>query len=148
MKSKQLDGIKVDTKDILRSDSEEDDEKQSFINNFKSACRDKCGACRERIEGFLNHTVVQGFTFLATIYALLGDDLRLLVFTKEVDEIFTVLSGLALLAFSVEIVLASIGIPDYFSSFFFWLDLISTVSIIADIPPIWDAIVAQQGDET
>ena len=53
--------------------------------------------------------------------------------------------------FGVELILASIGKPDYFNSFFFWLDLISTLSLITDIKFIWDPITGGgqgEGDDS
>jgi hypothetical protein len=35
--------------------------------------------------------------------------------------------------------LASIAKEDYFLSFFFWLDLVSTVSMLPDIGWVWQA---------
>ena len=78
--------------------------------------------------------------FVVTIYALFGDDVRLLAFPKGADETFTTLNIISLALFLLELVLASIGKPDYFNSFFFWLDLVSTLSIITDIEPIMNAL--------
>lgn len=81
---------------------------------------------------------------LVTLYALFGDDLRLLAFERGADPVFLWLNVVALTAFTLEIVLSSIGVKGYFGSFFFWLDLLSTVSIITDIEPIWNAVTSQQ----
>ena len=43
-------------------------------------------------------------------------------------------------AFTVEIIIACLVKPGYFLSFFFWLDVISTASMIFDIGWINDAI--------
>lgn len=45
----------------------------------------------------------------------------------------------------IELILASISKDDYFLSFYFWLDLISTVSLIFDIGWFWDAILGTGG---
>ena len=83
---------------------------------------------------------------LITIYALLGDDIRLLFFSKEADDGFLALTITAMGMFFIELVLASIGKPEYFNSFFFWLDALSTVSIITDIKPAMDFITGQDGE--
>ena len=77
---------------------------------------------------------------LVTIYALLGDDLRILWCYKTADPIFLAVTIASMLFFTVEIVLASIGKPDYFNSFFFWLDLLSTASLVTDVEPIMELI--------
>lgn len=80
---------------------------------------------------------VQVLMTLVTIYALLGDDLKLLTTTVAADDTFTVLTSISLVLFLIELLLASIGKEGYFNSFFFWLDLVSTLSLITDIEPIW-----------
>jgi hypothetical protein len=77
---------------------------------------------------------------LLTVYALFGDDVRLSATSKSADDVFFTLTSIALLFFTIEIVLNSISREDYFLGFFFWLDLISTVSLITDIGWIWDEI--------
>jgi hypothetical protein len=78
---------------------------------------------------------------LVTIYALLGDDLKLLTTTKEADIYFTWCTSIALVLFMIELILASIGKEGYLNSFFYWLDLVSTLSLVTDIPPIWNQII-------
>ena len=85
--------------------------------------------------------------FIFTVYALIGDDMRLLAFTKKADTAFLVINILTFSLFMIELTLSSICIKDYFGSFFFWLDLISTISLIADIDPVWEAITSSGSDE-
>jgi hypothetical protein len=89
----------------------------------------------------VNHWGTTLFMTLLTIYALFGEDIRLCALTKSVDEYFFTLTSISLLFFAVEIVLMSIAREGYFLGFFFWLDLISTISLITDIGWIWDEIV-------
>ena len=76
-----------------------------------------------------------------TLYALFGDDFRLAFYTKPTDNTFYSLTTASLILFTVEIVLSCIAIESYFNSFYFWLDVISTVSLITDIGWIWDSII-------
>ena len=71
---------------------------------------------------------------LITLYALIGDDLRLWVTTKEADIYFNVGFVIALVLFTLEILLNSMVVEDFKYSFFFWLDIIATLSLIPDIP--------------
>jgi len=43
--------------------------------------------------------------------------------------------------FTIEIIVASISKEDYFLSFYFWLDLVSTISLITDIGWIMNAML-------
>jgi hypothetical protein len=66
--------------------------------------------------------------------------MRLFFFAKGSDPVFLTLNIITLILFTSEIVLSSIGIEGYFGNFFFWLDFISTISLITDIEPLWNAI--------
>uniref|UniRef100_A0A0G4FMQ5 Guanylate cyclase domain-containing protein n=1 Tax=Chromera velia CCMP2878 TaxID=1169474 RepID=A0A0G4FMQ5_9ALVE len=59
---------------------------------------------------------------------------------QSADIYFNIVNIVALFFFSLEIVLSSIGKEDYFGKFFFWLDVISTASLIFDITWVWDPI--------
>lgn len=52
---------------------------------------------------------------------------------KEADIVFDAISILCLIMFSIDILLSVICRPGYLFSFFFWLDVISTISLILDI---------------
>ena len=84
----------------------------------------------------------QVFITLLTLYSLFSDDLRTAFFTRKVDMGFDVLSLVVMVIFLVEIVLSTLVIEDYFLSFFFFLDIVSTVSIIFDVNFISDLIFA------
>ena len=78
---------------------------------------------------------------IITIYSLFGSDVNALAFSVDADPTFWILSSVALAAFSIEIILGCISKEDYFLSFYFWLDLISTVSLITDIGWIMNAML-------
>ena len=68
-----------------------------------------------------------------TIFALFGDDFRLWFTTKGADIYIDICLSISLFAFSLEILVNSCVVDDFKYSFFFWLDIIATVSIIPDI---------------
>ena len=96
---------------------------------------------KAKVKVFLNETCFQMTMTLVTLYALLGDDLRLIFVPIESDGVFTSLTIFSLILFTLELVLASISQEDYLNSFFFWLDLVSTASLITDIEPIMNALM-------
>lgn len=77
---------------------------------------------------------------LSTIYVLFGDDIRLWFTPKSADPYFYGGICLSLLLFTVEILINSCVVDDYKYSFFFWLDVIATLSLIPDIGWIMDFI--------
>jgi len=58
---------------------------------------------------------------------------RVLSVDKDGDPGFWIATIVCLILFSIEIVLSCIARPEYRNSFFFWLDFISTVSLLLDI---------------
>ena len=70
---------------------------------------------------------------LMTVYALFIDDFRVIFFSKSVDDYFYGLTVLCFISFSTEIILSCLGKEKYMYSFFFWLDLMSTFSLLFDI---------------
>eukprot|EP00927_Polykrikos_kofoidii_P038864 TRINITY_DN33308_c0_g1_i1.p1 TRINITY_DN33308_c0_g1~~TRINITY_DN33308_c0_g1_i1.p1 ORF type:complete len:956 (-),score=150.21 TRINITY_DN33308_c0_g1_i1:278-2872(-) len=83
---------------------------------------------------------VQVIMFLATVYALMGDDVRMASTPASADNWFNCFTILAFLLFSFEMCVASIGKDDYFMSFFFFLDLLATVSLVLDITWFYTAL--------
>lgn len=75
---------------------------------------------------------------IVTLFALLGDDIRLWLTNKDADSTFN--SGLLIsfILFTAEIMLNTVAIDEFKYSFFFWLDIIATMSVIIDIPWITD----------
>jgi hypothetical protein len=70
---------------------------------------------------------------IITIYALIGEDIKLISCTKKCDAVFSNFNILAMALFGIELVLNSIAVTDYFLGFYFWLDFVSTLSILMDI---------------
>lgn len=85
----------------------------------------------------MNHWIIQIFMMIITVYALIGDDIRILSYERKDDVVFMWLNVITLSLFTLELLLSSVGIQGYFGSFFFWLDSISTLSIVLDIEPLF-----------
>ena len=89
----------------------------------------------------INHSSVTTFLIILIAYTLIGDDFRLAVTPKAADPAFNVITILAMILFTVEIVLNSLCQYNYWNSFYFWLDIIATVTMIFDITWCWNALV-------
>jgi len=68
-----------------------------------------------------------------TVYSLFFDDIRAAAVNLEYDSVFYVITIICMACFMIEIFFASLSKEVYFLTFFFWLDLISTLSMIGDI---------------
>lgn len=80
------------------------------------------------------------FFAIITLWVLFSDDLRYASFPPSADEVMGWLSVACMVAFCCEIIMYSFGSRDYVGSFFFWLDLLATASMILDVPAVEDAI--------
>jgi len=78
-----------------------------------------------------------------TIYSLFFDDIRIVAFPKSADNVFFGLTLFSFTAYCIEIILAGIAIDGYFNSFFFWLDVVSTITMLPDCGWIWYPIMQQ-----
>jgi len=81
--------------------------------------------------------------FVITLYALLGDDIRLSATSKPADLAFNIFAIMAFILFSAEMILSCIGKDDYLFSFFFWLDFVATLSLILDITWVYALLIGE-----
>ena len=92
----------------------------------------------------MNHWSVTTIMTIVTLFALFGDDIKLACFKKSADPVFDDIAFFCLVMFTAEITLNAISQEGYFNSFYFWLDVISTLSLITDISWMWEIIVGNQ----
>ena len=95
---------------------------------------------KTRIYYFIDHWIYTTWMTILTIYALFGDDVRVSAFTSSSDVSFWSITVVCLFFFALEIVLSSLCKKDYWLGFFFWLDLVSTISLITDIGWVWNQV--------
>ena len=100
------------------------------------------------IISFLDSTPVLIIMSVLTLFALFASDIKAAWLRKEVDEAFNIIQCILIGIFGVEFILNCIAKKDYLLSFFFWLDLISTVSIIQDIDYIMNPILGYGPQKT
>ncbi|OMJ84319.1 hypothetical protein SteCoe_14605 [Stentor coeruleus] len=96
----------------------------------------------------LDSNILLVFMLIVTFYALFSDDIRISQFSKSQDDGFFALSCCALSFFSIEMIMSFIFKGEYRWSFYYWLDLIATLSIIPDIDWAWNPIVGINSSST
>jgi len=84
-------------------------------------------------------------TTLLTVYALTGDDCRLMFTDKPADVYFNIVTLVCIFVFSMEVILSCVGKEDYLLGFFFWLDILSTATLVLDLT--WVAESYQSNEE-
>jgi hypothetical protein len=111
---------------------------EAYVRKLRGGHKDPLWkiCCRKIVE----NKYFVGFTTILTVYALIGDDIRLLATNKPADNVFNGFTITCLVVFTFEIVLSVFGKSDYFLGFFFWLDVISTGTLVLDLT--WVAEVA------
>ena len=87
----------------------------------------------DKVRGILKNRIFTAMMTFLTLYALFGDDIRLLLFPPSADEVFWGLSALTFAAFVFEILIQSWVDPSYIQGFYFWLDVVSTATLVFDI---------------
>eukprot|EP00397_Hematodinium_sp_SG-2012_P036331 GEMP01039208.1.p1 GENE.GEMP01039208.1~~GEMP01039208.1.p1 ORF type:complete len:431 (-),score=61.09 GEMP01039208.1:578-1870(-) len=98
---------------------------------------------RDRCRAFADNKIFQTTATLFTLFALFGDDIRIMATTRDADVYFNVLTITAIAIFVVEVVTCSIGKTGYWLGFFFWLDIIATSSLPLDITWVSDELFHQ-----
>jgi len=99
------------------------------------------GQWKKNVRKILNSYWWIGSMSLITVYALFFDDVRIILFKKSTDYAFDAATFFGICMYSVEIVLASLAEQNYFLEFFFWLDLIATLSMVPDCGWIWNLLL-------
>ena len=108
------------------------------------------------------------FMTTLTIWALFADDVRLSVVDDEADALFGIVTTVVFICFVIEIIACSLADPKYLAlpqwqrqsdesllqmwqrrfsigSFFFWLDLISTISLLLELPFMQSQVESTDG---
>mmetsp|Transcript_99008 Transcript_99008/g.178780 ORF Transcript_99008/g.178780 Transcript_99008/m.178780 type:complete len:979 (-) Transcript_99008:249-3185(-) len=85
-------------------------------------------------------------TTILTIYALTGDDIRIMCTDKPSDFIFNINAVICIVVFSAEVLLSCIGKNDYYLGFFFWLDVISTATLVLDLTWVSEFLEGSSAD--
>jgi len=105
-------------------------------------------ACYVRFSSVLvENSVFISLTTILTIYALTGDDFRIIFTQKPADLYFNVMVLVCIAIFSFEIIISVMGKTDYFLGFFFVLDVVSTITLLLDLTWVNDAL-AGGGDSS
>jgi hypothetical protein len=93
----------------------------------------KASKCQNRCAKFLDSWYVALIMTFVTFYALFGDDIRFISLPRAVDTAWYSMTCVSMGLFFLEIIIGSYAKLDYPCSFYFWLDLISTLSMISDV---------------
>ena len=108
----------------------------------------KWSVCKLKSNKFLECWQWSIFMTIITVYTLFFDDIRAALIPIDADDAFYSITWVWFALFLFEIILASIVQQGYLFSFFFWLDIWATFSMIFDIGWITNSFqnASQAGD--
>ena len=121
-----------------KDDSDSPENKKEAEHQEK---REKEYPCLKTIEKFLDSTPVIIFMTVLTIFAMFASDVQAAFLPTTFDFPFDCIQCCLVILFSAEILLACISKKKYLGSFFFWLDVISTLSLLQDISFVLDSLL-------
>lgn len=107
--------------------------KKEDVNVFKISEEKKKNSKVLKLEKLLDSYFFQIVITLMILYALFGTDFKFLSFSIENDVGFDIITIIAFVLFKMEIILSIFVKKDYLFSFFFWLDIISTMTLVLDL---------------
>jgi len=87
----------------------------------------------------MSNYIYNSFNILCIVYALLGNNLRLLA-NKNADVIFNTLNAICLAFFFLDFVIMLISDFEYIISFYFWTDIFLMSYLIIDFSGIRESI--------
>ena len=96
----------------------------------------------------MNHWLVTLLMLTLTTYALIGNDVKYAFFTKLSDIRFDVLTVLIMTIMALEILLQGLCRENYFKTFYGWLNVLITISMLIDMGVVLDAIAGTETDYT
>jgi hypothetical protein len=70
---------------------------------------------------------------MCTIFTLFSNDIQVAFLPKSVDVVIENIQAAFLFLFLFEIFMTVFAKKDYSGSFFFWLDIVATISMVQDI---------------
>lgn len=96
---------------------------------------------RGKLENFVESNYVVVFFMVLTIFIMFIGDIQNGWLPATSDDAIDALQTVILVLFTIEIVITCFAKEGYLNSFFFWLDVVSTVSIIQDIGFMFDPLL-------
>jgi len=121
--------IKIETyENVIKLKSDPNNENKNV--NLKE---DNVPLIYVKMENLLESTWFIILMTILTIYAMFATDIQAAFVKPNADWIYDIIDCILFAIFSIEIIIASISKKNYLFTFFFWLDVISTLSLLQDM---------------
>jgi hypothetical protein len=112
-------------------------------NNDKKEEKKPESELRKRIRKMLESYYVQITMTVFTVYILFADDVKMIATNVNADDTFSAICLAIMCLFAIELAISCYVLDNYVFGFYFWLDLISLISMLLDISWFYSALVSQ-----
>ena len=102
--------------------------------------RSRYSKFKEKVEGLTKNVYLEILFNILVIYALFADDVRTICLPKSTDTILDSITVVCICVFTIEIFVSLIIRKGYFNSFFFYLDIISTLTLFFDLTYVYEEL--------
>jgi hypothetical protein len=134
--------MSVQQRGLMRASTKKFDNMINIVN--KDVVEEKKeNLINKKLEKFLDSNYIIIFMTVCTLFALFANDIAAAACPPSVDDAINGVQCFLFAIFSLEIILCSIAKKEYLFSFFFWLDIISTLSLLQDISWISDKMMGE-----
>lgn len=113
----------------------------SKLNTFFGVNCSFCISIKKKILALTDSISFIIFIALLSLFAITIEDIKLAFLPPSADFVLDIFKTITLVIFVLETLCLSCFKDDYFNSFLFYMDLISTISLILDIDFIYDNII-------
>ena len=86
-----------------------------------------------KFRGWLDHWTTQAFMTFLTVYILFADDMKMIFTSINADWYFSLICVIIMGIFTLEFIISSFVVEEYFLGFYFWLDFVSVISMLLDV---------------
>ena len=94
-----------------------------------------------KVRTFLDSIAFILIMLVITLFVLFASDLQSAILPSSIDDFFNTIQLICLFLFIIELLLAILFLDNYNLTFYFWLDLISTLSLVIEINGVMDFIL-------
>lgn len=98
------------------------------------------------MERIINNKMFAVMISFLVVYKLIYPDIKMMWISKSFDWFSYSMSAFCMVVFATEMIMQCIVVEGYFLQFFFWVDFVSTITIIADIGWIWSRFETDADD--
>lgn len=139
---KEMIKSKLDYEQLPKQDKAEPESKpQQAATEPKPVKKASPSKLTLRLRKGLDHWICQTFMTSLTVYILFADDMKMILTDSSTDDTFSTICVAIMAIFTLEFLISSIVVEDYFLGFYFWLDFVSIVSMLLDVSWFYNFLI-------